>query len=119
MLDPKSDGPTESKVRLIMWDRGLHPRTQVRIVGADGRVYYLDFEVEGVAVEAEGFAYHGSPQAHQHDVDRFNELMVAVRFNGLDCCRVTFVDAFHRTERTGDLIERTVLARRRRLVIAR
>jgi hypothetical protein len=114
-LDPKSDSPTESKVRMIMCDRDVHPQTQVPVLGPGGETYYLDFLAGGVAFEAEGFKYHGTPEAHEADVGRFNSLGVAARSNGLDFARITFRNAFAQTLRTGDMIVRTIAARRRRL----
>jgi hypothetical protein len=98
-----------------MWDRGIYPQTQVLIVGLDGSKYYLDFLVEGVAFEQEGFAYHGHEEAHEIDTRRFNALAIAARGSGLDFCRLTFKDAFARTKATGDVIVATIAARRRRL----
>jgi hypothetical protein len=114
-LDPKADSPTESKVRLIMWDRKIYPQTQVHLIGADGRSYYADFVVRGCVFEAEGFAYHGGKDEHEGDVVRFNALANAARHGGLDFARVTYAKAFAEPRQTGDLIVRTIAARQRRL----
>ena len=114
-LDPKSGSPTESKTRLIMWDRKVYPQSQVPLRGADGGIYYADLVAEGVVFEPEGFAYHGNEDAHESDVRRFNALALAARTSGYDFCRITFKDAFTHSTRTGDLIVNTILARRRRL----
>lgn len=115
ILDPKAGSPTESKVRLIMWDRKVYPQSQVHVVGPDGENYYLDFVVDGVAFEAEGSAYHGGSEAHEGDVTRFNALGAAAKSHGYDWVRVTFRQAFGHPEVTGKVITRAIAARRRRL----
>ncbi|WP_242645445.1 hypothetical protein [Streptomyces triculaminicus] len=63
--------------RLRMHDAGLHPETQaVLVVPATGRRVYPDFlfRRQGLVVETEGYAWHGSRAQHQRDVIRFNAL---------------------------------------------
>jgi hypothetical protein len=115
-LDPKSGSVTESKARLLMWDRKIYPQTQVPLPGQDGKTYYADAVAEGVVFESEGFIYHGDAEAHEDDVRRFNAVANAARGSGHDFCRLTYRGLFHRTRETGDLIVRTIAARKRRLL---
>lgn len=112
LADPRSEAATESKVRRILYRLGLYPRSQVVIVLADGRRYRVDFVVDGVIIECEGFAYHGGVEEHQADVRRFNELLVAA--TGHTAMRITWRDAFLDEERTERAILATVAAHKRR-----
>jgi very-short-patch-repair endonuclease len=97
-------------VRLILRELGLHPQPQVLVVGRNGRRYRVDFDVDGVLIECEGFAYHGSPEAHEADTVRFNELARALP--GRTILRITWRQAFVETEATKRLILDAVVARR-------
>ncbi|MFE7410042.1 hypothetical protein [Streptomyces laurentii] len=57
-------------------DAGLRPETQPAPRTPAGLVLHpgFPFRDAGLAVEIEGFAYHGSRAAHERDVRRFNEL---------------------------------------------
>ncbi len=76
LADPSSGSPAESKARLEMHEAGLHPESQAEVHTAQGRIRRVDFlfRDQGLAVEIEGFAWHGSRAAHQEDTIRFNEL---------------------------------------------
>ncbi|MGW0783474.1 endonuclease domain-containing protein [Streptomyces sp. NPDC002913] len=76
LADPLSGSPAETVARLRMHDAGLHPVSQAELVTPIGRRIRADFLFvrEGVVVEIEGYAYHGSRGAHRRDLDRFNAL---------------------------------------------
>lgn len=71
-----SGSPAETVARLRMRDVGLFPEVQPALRTAAGRVLHPDFyfRAAGLVVEIEGFAFHGTRQAHERDVRRFNEL---------------------------------------------
>ncbi|WP_308434641.1 hypothetical protein [Streptomyces cinerochromogenes] len=48
----------------------------------------------GLAVEIEGYAYHGTRDAHRRDVDRFNQLLRCPEIRSL--LRFSAEDVFHR-----------------------
>ncbi|WP_282696958.1 hypothetical protein [Streptomyces sp. CC208A] len=77
LVDPLSGSPAETVARLRMHDAGLHPETQVPLCfPTDGRTLRPDFlfRPEGLAVEVEGYAFHGTREAHERDTERFNRL---------------------------------------------
>ncbi|MFE2281380.1 hypothetical protein ACFXAE_29935 [Streptomyces sp. NPDC059454] len=76
LVDRDSGSPAETIARLRMLDAGLRPETQVEVRTPSGRRRYLDFlfRAEGLAVEIEGYAYHGTREAHRRDMARFNEI---------------------------------------------
>lgn len=88
LADPACGSPAETVARLRMYDAGLRPETQTEVLTFTGRVLRPDFlfRAQGVAVEIEGYAYHGSREDHRRDVARFNDLQqcaevrVALRF---------------------------------------
>jgi very-short-patch-repair endonuclease len=88
LADPASGSPAETVARLRMHDAGLHPETQAEVVTSAGRVLRPDFlfRAQGVAVEIEGYAYHGRCEDHRRDVARFNDLQ--------QCPEVRFVLRF-------------------------
>ncbi|MGF0176854.1 hypothetical protein ACQF36_42290 [Streptomyces sp. Marseille-Q5077] len=96
LLDPRSGSPAETIARLHMHDAGLRPETQVEVRTSDGRRRYLDFlfRAEGLAIEIEGYAYHGTRDAHRRDVARFNQLAQSPEVRIL--LRYTAEDVFHR-----------------------
>ncbi|MEU8850272.1 hypothetical protein AB0C70_29540 [Streptomyces sp. NPDC048564] len=96
LLDPRSGSPAETIARLHMHDAGLRPETQVEVRTPDGRRRYLDFlfRAEGLAIEIEGYAYHGTRDAHRRDVARFNQLARSPQVRSL--LRYTAEDVFHR-----------------------
>ncbi|MFC8124732.1 endonuclease domain-containing protein [Streptomyces sp. NPDC057302] len=76
LADPLAGSPAETVARLRMHDAGLRPSTQVDLLTPAGRRCRPDFlfREEGVVVEIEGYAYHGSREAHRRDLARYNDL---------------------------------------------
>ncbi|MGW6062669.1 hypothetical protein [Streptomyces sp. NPDC055189] len=76
LADPLAGSPAETMARLRMHDAGLRPSTQVELLTPSGRRCRPDFlfRAEGVVVEIEGYAYHGSREAHRRDLARYNDL---------------------------------------------
>ncbi|MFH8490644.1 endonuclease domain-containing protein [Streptomyces longisporoflavus] len=76
LADPRAASPAETVARLRMHDAGLHPSTQAELLTPSGRRCRPDFlfREEGVAVEIEGYAYHGTREAHRRDLARYNDL---------------------------------------------
>ncbi|MET7567133.1 hypothetical protein ABZT04_01300 [Streptomyces sp. NPDC005492] len=76
LVDPRAGSAAETIARLRMHDAGLHPESQAELHTPDGRRRYLDFlfRPEGLGVEIEGYAYHGTRAAHRQDVARFNQI---------------------------------------------
>jgi hypothetical protein len=113
--DPLSGSALESKARLVMWDDGLFPRTQVEIPTLGGRVRRLDMLLEqpgggAVGVELEGWDYHGSRRDHQRDIWRFNELAAV---GGPRLLRFTYEDVFQRPQQMIRTIRRAMEDARR------
>ncbi|MFI8961116.1 hypothetical protein ACIGO8_03290 [Streptomyces sp. NPDC053493] len=73
---PGTGSPAETVARLRMHDAGLRPETQPTLHTLTGRPLHPDFyfRAAGLVVEIEGFAYHGTREAHERDVRRFNDL---------------------------------------------
>ncbi len=96
LIDPRSESPAETIARLHMHDAGLHPEPQAELLTPEGRRLRLDFlfRTEGVAVEVEGYAYHGTWDAHRRDVVRFNQIAQCPKVRRL--LRFTAEDVFHR-----------------------
>ncbi|MEV6200420.1 hypothetical protein AB0M64_10620 [Streptomyces sp. NPDC051771] len=76
LANPAAGSPAETVARLRMADAALHPECQPQIRTPRGQVLRPDFlfRAAGLAVEVEGYAYHGTPRAHERDVARFNAL---------------------------------------------
>ncbi|CAL9490547.1 hypothetical protein SUDANB176_03238 [Streptomyces sp. enrichment culture] len=76
LVDRGSGSPAETIARLRTHDAGPHPETQVEVRTPNGRRRCLDFlfRAEGLAVEIEGYAYHGTREARRRDMTRFNEI---------------------------------------------
>ena len=76
LTDPRCGSPAETVTRLHLHDAGLHPETQATLHTPSGRTLRPDFffRAEGLVVEVEGYAFHGTREAHARDVDRFNAL---------------------------------------------
>ncbi|MFH9737004.1 endonuclease domain-containing protein [Streptomyces roseolus] len=76
LTHPASGSPAETVARLRMADASLHPECQPQVRTPRGRTLRPDFlfRSAGLAVEVEGYAYHGTPRAHERDVARFNAL---------------------------------------------
>ncbi|MDN3023282.1 hypothetical protein [Streptomyces sp. S.PB5] len=99
LADPRSGSPAETVARLHMLDAGLRPESQAELhVPGRGR-RFLDFlfRKEGLGVEIEGYAYHGSRDAHRRDVARFNEVLQCPEVRNL--LRYTAEDVFWRPRR--------------------
>lgn len=99
LADPASGSPAETVARLRMHDAGLHPSSQAELLTPAGRVLRPDFlfREEGVAVEVEGYAYHGTREAHRRDLHRFNELGSCPEIRLI--VRVTAEEVFHTPDR--------------------
>lgn len=76
LANPAAGSPAETVARLRMADASLHPECQPQVRTPRGQVLRPDFlfRAAGLAVEVEGYAYHGTPRAHERDVARFNAL---------------------------------------------
>ncbi|MCX5524758.1 endonuclease domain-containing protein [Streptomyces bobili] len=76
LCDPHAGSPAETIARLRMLDAGLRPETQVELLTPDGHRVIPDFlfRGKGLAVEIEGYAYHGTRDSHRRDVTRFNRI---------------------------------------------
>lgn len=76
LANAASGSPAETVARLHMHDAGLHPECQPLLRSRAGRTLRPDFlfREAGLAIEIEGFAFHGTRQAHARDIRRFNEL---------------------------------------------
>ncbi|MFF7470880.1 hypothetical protein [Streptomyces sp. NPDC008092] len=96
LVDRGSGSPAETVARLHMHDAGLRPETQAEVQPPGGSRRYLDFlfRAEGLAVEIEGYAYHGTREAHRRDVSRFNQILQCPEVRGL--LRFTAEDVFNR-----------------------
>ncbi|MFF2163616.1 hypothetical protein ACFVWP_23270 [Streptomyces sp. NPDC058175] len=99
LVDPGAGSPAETVARLRLHDAGLRPESQVELRPPDGRRRFLDFlfRAEGLAVEIEGYAYHGSREPHRRDIDRFNQVLQCPEVRLL--LRYTAADVFQRPER--------------------
>lgn len=109
LADRRSGSPAETVARLHIHDAGLHPEPQAHVRTPRGRRLSVDFlfRAEGVAVEIEGYAYHGDRAAHDRDVRRFNELTLCERIRR--SLRFTAVDVHCRPDTMIEEI-RTALA---------
>ncbi|MEV1022293.1 hypothetical protein [Streptomyces sp. NPDC050264] len=78
LIDPHAASPAETLARLRMREAGLRPTSQAELTTPEGRRVRPDFLFtrEGVVVEIEGYAYHGSREAHRRDLARFNDLQL-------------------------------------------
>ncbi len=76
LTDPLCGSPAESVARLLLLDAGLRPVSQARLRAPSGAVLRPDFffRPQGLVVEIEGYAFHGTREAHARDLRRFNEL---------------------------------------------
>jgi hypothetical protein len=96
LADPYSGSPAETIARLRMHDAGLCPESQAELLTPGGRRCRLDFlfRAEGLAVEIEGYAYHGTRASHHRDIARYNEVLQCPEVRLL--LRYTAMDVFHR-----------------------
>ncbi|MCX5228378.1 hypothetical protein [Streptomyces sp. NBC_00233] len=76
LAEPASGSPAETVARLRMGDADLLPECQPILRTAAGPPLRPDFlfRAQGLAVEVEGYAFHGTRQTHERDVARFNAL---------------------------------------------
>ncbi|WP_314611830.1 hypothetical protein [Streptomyces stackebrandtii] len=76
LTETASGSPAESVARLRMRDADLFPESQPPLRTAGGRTLCPDFlfREAGLAVEVEGYAFHGTRRAHERDIARFNAL---------------------------------------------
>ncbi|MGO4419480.1 endonuclease domain-containing protein [Streptomyces sp. MCAF7] len=98
MADPKAGSPVETIARLRMNDAGLYPESQVPLITPSGRRVFPDFlfRERGLAVEIEGYRWHGSRAQHQRDTARFNEVLACPEVRRL--LRFTASDVYRRPE---------------------
>jgi hypothetical protein len=96
LADPYSGSPAETIARLRMHDAGLCPESQAELLTPGGRRCRLDFlfRAEGLAVEIEGYAYHGTRASHHRDIARYNEVLQCPEVRLL--LRYTAADVFGR-----------------------
>ncbi|MHB9861736.1 endonuclease domain-containing protein [Streptomyces sp. YIM S03343] len=98
LTDPAAGSPAETIARLRMHDAGLCPATQVELRAQAGRRVRPDFLflAEGLVVEIEGYAFHGTREAHAQDARRFNELTTCVGVRRV--LRFTAAEVFRRPD---------------------
>ncbi|MEW2510876.1 hypothetical protein [Streptomyces sp. NPDC046870] len=96
LTDPLAGSPAETVARLRMYDAGLHPESQAELRSPDGsrRVVDFLFRAAGLAVEIEGYAYHGTREAHRQDIARYNQLLRCPEIRSL--LRFSAEDVFRR-----------------------
>ncbi|MQY37982.1 hypothetical protein SRB17_59900 [Streptomyces sp. RB17] len=96
LCDPLAGSPAETVARLRMYDAGLHPESQVELRTPDGSRRTVDFlfRAAGLGLEIEGYAYHGSREAHRQDINRFNQLQRCPEIRSL--LRFSAEEVFHR-----------------------
>ncbi len=77
MCDPRAGSAAETMARLRTHDADLRPESQAELITRTGRRLRLDFlfREAGLAVEIEGYAYHGTHDAHRRNIDRFNQIL--------------------------------------------
>ncbi|MGW0548365.1 hypothetical protein [Streptomyces altiplanensis] len=98
LADARCGSPAETIARLRMHDGGLHPQSQVELRTPSGRLCRPDFffRREGVVVEIEGYAFHGTRDAHRRDIQRFNDLAACPEVRVI--LRFTALQVFHQPE---------------------
>ncbi|MFG2354414.1 endonuclease domain-containing protein [Streptomyces sp. NPDC048521] len=96
LTDPLAGSPAETVARLRMYDAGLRPESQAELRTPDGSRRIVDFlfRAAGLGVEIEGYAYHGTREAHRRDIARYNQLLRCPEIRGL--LRFTAEDVFRR-----------------------
>ncbi|MBT2439398.1 hypothetical protein J7E93_04530 [Streptomyces sp. ISL-36] len=98
LADAAAGSAAETVARLRMHDANLHPESQPFLHTRSGRALRPDFlfRAAGLAVEIEGFAFHGTRHAHDRDVRRYNDLTDCPAVRRI--LRFTARDVFHRPE---------------------
>lgn len=105
LAEPASGSPAETVARLRIRDAWLLPESQPTLRTEDGRLLLRPdflFRAEGLAVEVEGYAFHGTRGAHERDVARFNALQSCPEVRRV--LRFTADEVFHRPDRMTDTI---------------
>ncbi|MFE6710183.1 hypothetical protein [Streptomyces sp. NPDC057695] len=104
LAEPASGSPAETVARLRMGDAGLFPESQPVLRPASGPPLRPDFlfRAEGVAVEVEGYAFHGTRRAHERDAARFNALQSCREVRRV--LRFTAGEVFRRPDRVTAVI---------------
>ncbi|WP_371635697.1 hypothetical protein OG988_14195 [Streptomyces zaomyceticus] len=99
LAEAASGSPAETVARLRMGDAGLFPESQPTLRTATGPPLRPDFlfRAEGLAVEVEGYAFHGTRRAHERDVARFNALQSCPEIRRV--LRFTAGEVFHHPDR--------------------
>ncbi|MFD7961410.1 hypothetical protein ACFV5J_11470 [Streptomyces zaomyceticus] len=99
LAEAASGSPAETMARLRMGDAGLFPDSQPILRTAWGPPLRPDFlfRAEGLAVEVEGYAFHGTRRAHERDVARFNALQSCPEIRRV--LRFTAGEVFHHPDR--------------------
>ncbi|MFE9859372.1 hypothetical protein [Streptomyces sp. NPDC005780] len=99
LLDPDSGSPAETVARLLLRDAGLHPETQAALHTPTDQALRPDFlfRAEGLVVEVEGYAFHGTREAHTEDVRRFNEFQSCPEIRRI--LRFTATDIYRHPQR--------------------
>lgn len=99
LTDPRSGSPAETLARLHLHDAGLHPETQAALRTPSGRILHPDFffRAQGLVVEVEGYAFHGTRETHTGDLRRFNELQTCPEVRRV--LRFTAVEVFRHPDR--------------------
>lgn len=89
----------ETVARLRIRDAGLFPESQPMLRTVAGPPLRPDFlfRAEGLAVEVEGYAFHGTRRAHERDVARFNALQSCPEIRR--ALRFTAGEVFRRPDR--------------------
>ncbi|MEX0168591.1 hypothetical protein [Streptomyces sp. LMG1-1-1.1] len=97
--EPSSGSPAETVARLRIRDAGLFPESQPTLHAADGRPLRPDFllRAAGLAIEIEGYAFHGTRHAHERDIARFNALQTCPDIRRV--LRFTAAEVFTRPDR--------------------
>ncbi|MFE0648819.1 hypothetical protein ACFVZH_09560 [Streptomyces sp. NPDC059534] len=97
--EPSSGSPAETVARLRIRDAGLIPESQPTLHTPDGRPLRPDFlfRPAGLAVEIEGYAFHGTRRAHERDIARFNALQSCPDIRRV--LRFTATEVFHHPHR--------------------
>ncbi|MEU8621821.1 hypothetical protein [Streptomyces sp. NPDC048623] len=108
LTDPAAGSPAETIARLHMHDAGLHPESQPPLRTRSGRTLHPDFlfREAGLAVEIEGYAFHGTRRAHERDIARFNALTDCQEVRRV--LRFTATDVFRHPERVIGTIRRAL-----------
>ncbi|MGY3338518.1 hypothetical protein ACVW0K_004617 [Streptomyces filamentosus] len=109
LADPAAGSPAETVARLRMADAALVPECQPPLRTPRGQVLRPDFLFRGpgLAVEIEGYAYHGSRAAHERDIARYNALQSCPEVRRI--LRFTAREVFTRPDRLTAAV-RTALA---------